>query len=254
LGEEKLAKTFEALMKAEKEHRIRPEDTKVFNIRPQAQFHIPKHYNISPQVAEEYHRMKHLILSTHPGRNIKTILFSSAKEGEGTTTVTRDFAITLTSAGDTVLLVDANLRKPVLHNVFNLEKKIGLTELLTGMTHLNDTIKQTAVKNLYVITSGIQSSNASSLFYSKLLDSLLEQMKQQVDWVLFDASPIHSYNDASILAAKMEGVIMVLQAESTRWEVAQSAKERIETEKVKLLGAVLNRRKMYIPEWVYRML
>ncbi len=219
-----MAKTFEALMKAEKEHQIKPEEAKVFDIRPQAQISIPKNYKLSPQVAEEYHRMKQLILNANPDRRIKTVLFSSSREGEGTSTVTRDFAVTLASTGDTVLLVDANVRNPVLHDSFNLEKKTGLTELLTGGKALADTIKKTEIPNLSVITSGVTPSNASSIFQSKLLDSLLEQMKQQADWVLFDAPPIHSYNDASTLAAKMDGVIMVLQAESTRWEVAQSAK------------------------------
>ena len=138
--------------------------------------------------------------------------------------------------------------------MFSLEKRTGLTELLTGGKALADTINKTEIPNLSVITSGVTPSNASSIFQSKLLDALLEQMKQQSDWVLFDAPPIHSFNDASTLAAKMDGVIMVLQAESTRWEVAQSAKERIEHDKVKILGAVLNRRKMYIPQWAYRML
>lgn len=249
-----MARTFEALMKAEKDHQIKPEEAKVFDIRPQAQISIPKNYKLPPQVAEEYHRMKQLILNANPDRKIKTVLFSSSREGEGTSTVTRDFAITLASTGDTVLLVDANLRNPVLHNLFNLEKRAGLTELLTGGKALAETINKTEIPNLSIITSGVPPSNPSSIFQSKLLDALLEQMKQQADWVLFDAPPIHSYNDASTLATKMDGVIMVLQAESTRWEVAQSARERIESEKVKILGAVLNRRKMYIPGWAYRML
>ncbi len=68
------------------------------------------------------------------------------------------------------------------------------------------------------------------------------------------APPINSYNDSNTLAAKMDGVIMVVEAENTRWEVAQSAKERIESDKVKILGVVLNRRKMYIPDWAYKLL
>ena len=79
-------------------------------------------------------------------------------------------------------------------------------------------------------------------------------MKPYFDWVLFDSPCIHSCNDASTLAAKMDGVVMVVQAEKTRWEVAQSAKERIESEKIKILGAVLNKRKMLIPAWAYKIL
>ncbi len=106
-----MAKTFEALMKAEKEHQIGPEETKVFDIKPQAK-PLPISLKLPPQVVEEYQRMKHLILNANPERKIKTILFASAKEGEGTSTTLRNFAITLASGGDTVLLVDANLRNP----------------------------------------------------------------------------------------------------------------------------------------------
>ena len=79
-------------------------------------------------------------------------------------------------------------------------------------------------------------------------------MKLQADWVLFDSPPINVYNDASALAAKMDGVVMVVQAENTRWEVAQSAKKKIKNAKVSLLGVILNRRKMHIPDWAYKML
>ena len=248
-----VAKTFEALQKAEKDHQIRPEEAKIFDIRPQAN-PLPLSFKLPPQVAEEYQRMKHLILNANPEKKIKTILFASAKEGEGTSTTLRNFAITLAAGGDRVLLVDANLRNPALHDLFNVDRKVGVTELVRGDNSLADTIKKTEIQNLHIITNGIPHSNPSSILESKLLDSLIAQMKDQADWVLFDCAPINSYNDSSTLATKMDGVMMVIEAENTRWEVAQSAKDRIESEKVKLLGVVLNRRKMYIPDWAYKML
>ena len=248
-----MAKTFEALMKAEKEHQIRPEEAKIFDFKPQAKS-IPLTYKLPPQVVEEYQRMKHLILNTDYERKIKTILFSSAKGEEGTSTTLRNFAITLASGGDKVLLVDANLRNPILHDLFNIEKKIGLTELLNSGGNLTDTIKKTVVQNLQVITSGAPHSNPSSVLESRLLFSLITQMKDQADWILFDCAPINSFNDSATLAAKMDGIILVVQAENTRWEVAQNAKEHIKSDKVKLLGVVLNRRKMYIPDWAYKII
>jgi Mrp family chromosome partitioning ATPase len=86
------------------------------------------------------------------------------------------------------------------------------------------------------------------------LVSAIEQIEEQYDWILFDSPPINSCNDSSALASKMDGVVMVVQAENTRWEVAQRAKEQIENDKVKILGVVLNRRKLYIPEWAYKLL
>lgn len=240
-------------MKAEKEHHLKPAEAKVFDINRQAK-PLPLGYKLPPQVIEEYQRMKHLILNADPERAIKTLLFASAKEGEGTSTTLRNFAITLASSGDAVLLVDVNLRNPALHDLFNVEKKSGLTELLLGKNSLSEVIKSTNINNLSIITSGIPHSNPSSVLESALLEPATEQMRKRADWILFDAPPINSYNDANTLAGKMDGVVMVVQAENTKWEVAQSAKERIESDTVKILGVVLNKRKMHIPDWAYKLL
>jgi capsular exopolysaccharide synthesis family protein len=205
---------------------------------------------------EEYHRMKQHIKTAAQDETIRTILFSSAVHGEGTTTVLVNFGITLAKECNTVLLVDANLRNPSLHQIFNVEQKMGLNSLLQGKSSLTDVIKKTKVNNLSVITSGSSRSNPFNLFESESLESLIEQMKEHAYWVLFDTPPVNQYNEALLLSSKVNGVIMVVQAEDTRWEVAQNAKQRIENEngKVNLLGTVLNKRKMYIPEWVYKRL
>jgi protein-tyrosine kinase len=119
---------------------------------------------------------------------------------------------------------------------------------------LNDVIKPTRHKDLSVITGGVSHNNPFSLLGSPSLDSLIGQMELYFDWILFDSPSIHSCDDSRTLAAKMDGVVMVVQAENTRWEVAQDAKERIENEKIKILGVVLNKRKMHIPNWAYKIL
>lgn len=249
-----MAKTFEALMKAEKEDQIRPEETKTFELKPRSKPHIPMEFKLPHQIAEENHKMIHHLLSSVVDRKIKTLLFSSSTEGEGNSTVLSNFAITLASDGDKVILIDANLRNPALHDLFSLDKKGGLTELLLEDNSLKDVIKQTRLKNLSVITSGIPHTNPFSIYKSQLLDSIIEQLKTHYDWVLFDSPPITTYNDSTSLAGKVDGVLMVVQAEKTRWEVAQSAKERIENGKAKILGVVLNKRKKHIPNWAYKLL
>jgi len=111
-------------------------------------------------------------------------------------------------------------------------------------------IKQTRIENLSVITSGVSHTTLES----QSLGSFIEQVKPLYDWILFDCPPIHACNDPKIIASKMDGVIMVTQAESTRWEVAQSAKKMIENTKIKVQGVVLNRRKWHIPRWIYQSL
>jgi len=249
-----VAKTYEALLKAEQEKVIPPEEVTVFDTNSQAKPHFLVSFKSVPQITEEYHRMRQSLLSASPLHSTKALLFASATKGEGTSTVITNFAITLATAGDKVLLVDANHRNPSLHELLSVEKNSGLTELLLDNKSVEELIKKTTFNNLCIITSGTHLSNPSSLFESKQFDNFITQMKAQADWILFDAPPINIYNDASTLAAKVDGIILVVEAEKTRWEVAQNAKERLENGKIKILGAILNRRKMHIPEWAYKML
>lgn len=248
-----MSKTFKAFMKAEKEKQIKPEVTEKFDIKSQSQPYIPPNYIIPPQVLEEFYKMKSRILSSIPKETVKTLLFSSSSRGEGNSTILVNFAITLASAGDDVLLVDANLRNPTFHDLFNTDKIRGLTELLLDKVAIKDVVKKTQIENLSVITCGAPYSTPSSLLESKSLDYAIEQIKTQANWVLFDSPPINLYNDSSILATKVDGMVMVVEAEKTRWEVARSAKDQIENDKANIIGGVLNGRQMYIPEWAYRM-
>lgn len=249
-----MSKTFEALMKAKKESLISPEETRAFYLQPRRKSRLVLSSKPIPCVAEEYQRMKHAILSTSPEKRIKTILFASSTDGEGNSTALINFAITLSSEGDKVLLVDANLRNPSFHQSFNVETRKGLADVLLEEENLQDVIQKIKIKNLSVITNGRSHSSPSTLFESQLFEPLIEQMKAQADWVLFDSAPINMYNDTIVLASKMDGVVMVVEAEKTRREVALRAKERLEENKIRLLGVILNRRKMHIPEWAYKMI
>ena len=214
----------------------------------------PKKLNGIPTMVEECHRMRLQIRASEGNRKIKTLLFASATEAEGTTTVAINFARTLATAGESVLLVDANLRSPSLHQAFNLEQRNGLSELFQVKKSLSDVIKKTIVANLSVITSGAPHPNPFSLFGADSIEPIVDMMKEQADWVLFDAPPVNAYNDSTSLAEKTDGVVLVVEAEKTRWEVAQKARRQLEQCGVRILGAVLNRRQMRIPGWAYRMM
>lgn len=249
-----MAKTYEALKKAERGHQLQPEETKALNIRRKPQNRPLVSFNIATPIREEYHHMKNTVLRALPGKPNKTLLFASATEGEGASSVLTNFAITLAAEGDKVLLIDANLRNPVLHDLLSLDPKNGLAELILEARPLHEVIKPTKLTNLSVITAGVLHANPFRLFESNILDDLIGRMKHQAEWILFDTPPIISSDDSIMLASKMDGVIMVLQAEKSRWEVARSARERIEAGQGDILGIVLNRRRMYIPNWAYKML
>jgi len=249
-----MGKTFEALMKAEAEKQqqdigLKPPDQGLYPKR-----YPPKKLNGSSTMVEEYYRMKLRIEAATGYKTIKALVFSSSQQSEGTSTVVMSFAKVVASAGESVLLVDANLRSPSLHQAFNLEQNRGLSDLLQGKSSVIDVIKKTQVPNLSLITCGSTHSNPFALFLTDSIDAILASIKEQAGWVLFDAPPLNSYNDAISLAMKTDGVVLVVEAEKTRWEVAQKVRRQLDEGGIRILGAILNRRRMYIPDWAYNRL
>lgn len=213
-----------------------------------------KSKRLAPTV-EEYRRMKHKILAFDPNNTIKTILFCSSDKGEGNSTVLLHFGQILASEGYRVILVDGNLRRPNLHRLLRVEKDDGLGDFYFRGKNLDVTelMKDTPLDNLWVITSGFH-PNPGAIFEEEAFESQLEKLKAQGDWVLFDSPPLNSYNDAIPLAGKVDGIVLVAQAEKTRWEVVQDSKARLEKSGGRILGVVLNKRRFHIPRWVYRRL
>jgi len=216
---------------------------------------IPPEFKKSADFAmsvEEYQKMKYRILNCDANKPIKTILFCSSNKGEGNSTVLVQFAQTLAAEGYRVLLVDADVRNPNLHRLLRMERENGLTELSFGDNKkVADVMKETSLPNLWVVTNGAPYSNPLTIFESEFFDLLIDQMKIQTDWVLFDSPPLNSSSASIALAGKVDGIVLVIQAEKTRWEVVQESKERLEKGGGRILGVVLNKRRFHIPGWVY---
>lgn len=241
-----MAKTFNALKRAEEERRVRSETPSITL--------EPRKTKISSRTVEEYHGMKYKILNSTQDHPMKALLFCSCCPAEGNSTVLTLFALTLASGGEKVYLVDANLRTPSLHQAFHLDRENGLTELCSGKRNLEEVVKKTHFDNLWVITSGIPHPNPLMIFENRVLDPHIEQMKARAEWVLFDSPPVKYYTDSTALARRVDGMIMVVQAEKTRWEVARFNIERLESGNGNMLGVILNKRRFYIPRWLYRTL
>lgn len=208
-------------------------------------------YKVPERHREEFLRMKQALKNTLPDNTMRALLFSSSSHGEGTTTVVSQFAIILANSGDKVLLVDANLRNPTLHSRFHLVKECGFSDLVVQTCSSQEAMKQTKLKNLSVITSGSADSNPYCLFEPKLMKPAVDELRKMADWVLFETSAVNDFNDALSLATLVDGIVLIIQAEKTRWEVAQCARDRIMSINVPIIGTILNRRKTYIPNWIY---
>jgi capsular exopolysaccharide synthesis family protein len=203
---------------------------------------------------EEYNRLTQNILAALPGLKTRALLFAGSTAGEEAATVLAAFGRVLARSGERVLLVDTDLRCPMLNQLFGMNGGPGVAQLLSGKSELLTVVNIMETEGLLMVTAGRPVANPFSLFESASIDALIESMRKQADWVLLTAPPVNAYNDAISLAKKVDGVILVVEAEQTRWEVARSAKERLEDAGANILGVVLNNRKLHIPGWIYRRL
>jgi Mrp family chromosome partitioning ATPase len=148
--------------------------------------------------------------------------------------------------------VDANLRAPSFHQLLGVGKFPGLKDATVKAGPIKDFAVRIAEGNLWLMPSG--SLTAEGLFTSDRLRLRMRELREEFDYVLIDAPAVSSYADAVLLGQMADGVILVVEANSTRREKARVAKETLEGAKVKLFGAVLNNRTFPIPEALYRRL
>lgn len=212
---------------------------------------ILRRFGLSDREIEAYRVLRTRLSALGP---LKTLLFSSSLSGEGTSTVLSDFAVTLGRDGFSTVLIDGNLRRPSLHRRFNLMKLNGLTELIFGDIDLDEGLKKTEVPDLYVVTAGRSLSDPVFVLRSERLEKLIQDLKEDFDYVLIDSPPVNLYSDSIQLANIVDGVILVVRAEGTRLEVVQRVKEHLEELNAPLLGVVLNGRRYVIPDFLYKRL
>jgi protein-tyrosine kinase len=183
------------------------------------------------------------------------IAFASANHGEGTSTMALNFSMAFAlNSLDKVVLVDGNLRSPALHEEFGVARENGFMELLKGERKLDEVLIRVASSRLCFIPAGAALDNPVPLYESPAFPAVIQELKREFDVIIFDVAPIVRYPDMIVLTSKVDGLILVLQAESTKWEVARYAKSYLERAKVPILGAVLNRKELFIPNLIYRLL
>lgn len=183
------------------------------------------------------------------------VVFSGVDHGGGCSWVCGRASEALAAhASGLVCVVDANLRMPSLHRYFAAENHRGLTDAVRQSGSIRDFAQRLPWDNLWLIPCGSLGSDPYALLNSERLRSRLAGLRAEFDHILIDAPPVGLYTDAIVLGRIVSGVIMVLDSNSTRREVARKAKESLEAANVKVLGAVLNRRTFPIPEAVYKRL
>lgn len=181
--------------------------------------------------------------------NIKTILVTSTQPGEGKTVTSANLSIVMAQAELKTVYVHADLRRPTGHKIFNVQNVKGLTTYLGGQVSIEEIIQDTNIPNLSVITSGPIPPNPAELLASKKMEKFLDGLKEKFDMIIIDTPPILAVTDATILSKKVDGCLLVVSSGLTNKEMAAKAKQQLVNANAKILGVILNNKKLSKKEY-----
>jgi capsular exopolysaccharide synthesis family protein len=193
--------------------------------------------------AEAYHVLRTNLQFSESNMPLQTVLITSAGVDEGKTTTAAGLAVAQAQAGFETLLVDADLRQPSLHQLFDLDNHRGLSSLLTHGGNPREYSQATTIPNLRVLTSGPIPLDPSGLLGSRRMSACLEECARVADRVVIDSSPVMLVSDALALAPQVDGVVLVVDARTTSRDFVLRVRGGLEQIGAPLVGAVLNRSK-----------
>jgi len=198
------------------------------------------HHEPRSPIAEAYRNIRTNIQYFDISKELKTILFTSPSPREGKSTTVSNLAITLAQQGQKVILVDCDLRKPVLNHIFYQRREPGLTNVLMGHVGISTAVRQVKIDNLSLLPCGAIPPNPSELLSSVRMGELLTRLQDDYDFVLLDSPPVLAVTDASILSTEIGGVILVIRSRSTSPVMVVEANERLEKIGARVIGVVMN--------------
>ena len=189
--------------------------------------------------SEAYRTLRTSLLYALVDEPPKVIVMTSPGPGEGKSTTCANLAITLSQADKNVLLIDCDLRKPVMHKVFGLRNFVGVVNVIVGERKIED-VWQEPYPGLKVVTVGTIPPNPSELIGSKRFGSLLADLRERFDYILIDAPPTQLVSDPAILATQGDGILLVLDSQKTRKGILRQAVRDLEKVGARVLGTVMN--------------
>lgn len=191
--------------------------------------------------AEAYRSIRtNLLFSINHSSSAKSIVITSSVPREGKTLSAVNLAIMIANSGERVLLVDADMRKPRVHTVFNDENETGLSDFLSGKKDLNSIIKYSGIDNLYIVTSGKSTHKPAELLSSGNMKLFLNETASQFSKIIFDTPPIALVTDAQILSSICTGVVLIAEGSKATKPLLNRSKELLEKVEAKILGIIVN--------------
>lgn len=189
--------------------------------------------------AEAYRSLRSNIEYSSFDDEYRVIVVTSSVPGEGKSTTAGNLAIALAQSGNSVLLVDCDMRKPSIHKKFKISNAAGTAELLLRKKSFEE-VANDYNENLTIITAGKIPPNPSEMLASRAMTAFIEEMKKEFKYIILDTPPLQAVTDAQVLSTKADGVLLVIRAGSTKREMVLNSVDLIKKVQGKVIGTVLN--------------
>lgn len=198
------------------------------------------HYDSRSPVSEAYRAIRTNLQFAGAGKQLKTLVFTSAVPGEGKSTTVANLAIVMGQDDKHILLIDCDMRKPVVHRRFGLLNR-GLSNCFAEDLPLKEVIQADVFPNLDVVTSGPVPPNPAELLGSKKMEALLQEAAETYDYVFLDMPPVLAVTDAALMSSRVDGTVIILGSGDISPDEGKQAKELLEKVHANILGVILNK-------------
>jgi protein-tyrosine kinase len=244
-----MSKIYEALQNAYREKKGEEQMPEV--LVPTDTHLNPLEHEIDEQMLTLYKNIETLL----PHAKQKTLQFIGSRPGEGTSTIAREFArISATQIRKSVLLLDGDRHQSTQRHFFKIPMGHGWIDALTKAKSIEEAFHQIGDSRLFISPSCNSATSTPEIFDSPRFESLWNNIRDRFDMVLVDSPPLTVSADGLAIASRVDGVILVLEADKTRWQTAKNVKDNITRVGGKVLGIVFNKRRYYIPQSIYNLL
>lgn len=202
--------------------------------------HLVTYSNPYSVISDQFRTIRSNIRFLMQENKSQLFLLTSPREGEGKSTVIANLAVSMAQLQEKIILVDANLRAPVIHNMFKVPNELGLSSVLKRHVNVEDIIHRTTIGNLDVLPGGQRVRNPAELVGKEIMEDTLKSLTLKYDIVLIDSPPLLTSTETRMLANSCEGVIMILQRGKTKSNDLEESKKVLDLAHAHVLGAIIN--------------
>lgn len=246
-----MSRNFELLQRAQQSERFFELEEEASSLSATVAAVHPFRSDLSGHAEQEVTRLVQRVFLLPGPKGPHTVVFAGVTSGSGSTWMVMNAGRALASQiAGSVCLVDANLRSPALHRHFGIDNHNGLADAIASTESIRHFVQKVG-DNLYLLSCGSNMTNSQALASSAAMRNRISDMQSHFEYVLIDSAPLNLYTDTVMLGRLADGVVIVLEANNTRREIARKAIDHLGAAQVKLLGAVLNKRTYPIPNKFY---